>query len=241
MKNQIHTGCSSFNEKHWKDVFYPEDLPASRYFEFYCQHFNTYELNNTFYKFPTAKSLRGFYEKTPDNFLFAVKANRFLTHEKKLSDCTDELIQFYAAAKEGLDDKLSCVLFQMPPSFHFSEERLDLIVDKLDYGFTNVIEFRHASWWRPEIYDVLAKNDITFCGSSYPGLPDEVTATTKTVYYRLHGDQKLFYSGYAKKQLEHLHKSIAEKPAEKAFVFFNNTASEEGILNALEFKAIEDS
>jgi uncharacterized protein YecE (DUF72 family) len=239
MKNQINTGCSSFNEMHWKGIFYPEDLPRSQYFDFYCQHFNTYELNSTFYKFPTVKSLKSWYDKAPENFKFAIKAPRIITHDKKLANCTDELIEFYATAKEGLGHKISCILFQMPPSFHYSEERLALIVDKLDYGFTNVIEFRHASWWRPDVYEVLAKNDITFCGVSYPDLPEDVIATTKTLYYRLHGNQRLFYSGYNDEQLEYLYNSIHEKPTEKAFVFFNNTAAKEGVLNALEFKDID--
>ncbi len=238
MKPEIDIGCSSFNETNWKGVFYPEDLPRSRYFEYYCKHFGTYEMNGTFYKFPTVKSLKTWYDKAPEGFRFSVKAHRLITHYRKFLNCTEELAGFYATVRDGLADKLAFVLFQMPPSYHFSEERLALILGSLDYGFRNVIEFRHESWWKPEVFDAFAAKGVVFCSVSYPNLSEDVIAINNSVYVRLHGRPKLFFSGYSIPELEALHQQIKTTSAKEVFVYFNNTASAFGVLNAMSFKEI---
>jgi uncharacterized protein YecE (DUF72 family) len=237
MKTQaIHTGCSSFNESYWKGVFYPEDLPRKDWFAYYCQHFDTYEMNGTFYKFPTAKALGGWYQKSPDGFLFAVKMYRGVTHYKRFRDCSREIAEFYAICREQLKEKLACVLFQLPASFSYSDENLQLVIDALDYSFDNVIEFRNNDWWRQEVYDALRERNITFCNVSYPKLPDQLIATNAIGYVRLHGVPKLFYSGYSDAFLQNLKVSMGAQHWEKAFVYFNNTASAEGVRNALTFQ-----
>ena len=231
---EIHIGLSAFNNSYWKGIFYPEELAASKRFNFYCTRFNTYEINASFYKFPTVKGLKGWYDKSPANFLFSVKANRVITHFKKFNDCSQEIADFYATCREGLADKLGFVLFQLPPSFSYTPERLELILSSLDYSFRNVIEFRNITWWKPEVFDALAANNITFCSVSYPGLPEDVISTTSTVYVRLHGTPQLFYSGYETEQLVTLFETIQSKEGiNKAYIYFNNTASNEGILNAM--------
>lgn len=237
-KMVIRTGCAGYYNWKWKNVFYPETLPQSQWLEFYCGHFSTLEINATFYKFPTAKSLQTWYNKSPDDFLFSVKAPKLITHLKKFNECEKEIGEFYSACRDGLQDKLACVLFQLPPSFHYSDEKLELVTASLDPAFKNVIEFRDKSWWTKHVYDSLAKSNITFCSVSHPKLPGTIIANSSTGYIRLHGDPVMFYSDYDTGKLDALQQALMKKTKYKeVFVFFNNTASNSGILNALAFEA----
>jgi len=239
MKPTITIGCSGFYNRQWKGVFYPEDMPSKEWFAFYCEHFNTYEINATFYKFPTLRVMQNWYKKAPEGFIYAVKASKQITHIKKFDDCKEEINQFYAVIKEGLVDKLGCVLFQLPPSFSYSEERLHNITTSLNPDFKNVVEFRNESWWRDDVYEALAQHNITFCTVNYPKLPKTVIATTPTVYVRLHGNPKLFYSEYSEVELKELHEDILnQKELSEVYIYFNNTASSAAIINAQQFKKL---
>src|SRR5690606_30967565 len=119
-----HIGCSGFYYKDWKGLFYPEDLPQKYWFDYYCRYFNTLELNVTFYRFPELSFLQNWYNKSPESFSFAVKAPRTITHYKKFNGITDTLHDFYSTVRTGLREKLECILFQLPPSLPYSEERL---------------------------------------------------------------------------------------------------------------------
>ena len=239
MKNQrINTGCSSFYNTYWKTVFYPEGLPRKGWFAYYCQHFNTYELNATFYRFPTLKSLQNWYDKTPDDFIFSVKVPKQVTHLKKFVDCSQEIKDFYEICQEGFREKLGCILFQLPPSYAYSEEKLSLIVNSMNLDLKNVIEFRHESWWNQNVFDVLSKNNITFCNVNYPKLPTAIIQTTALGYIRLHGNPKLFYSEYTRQELEVYKQQIKATSCNTIFIYFNNTASTAGIINALDFKGL---
>ena len=235
MKNQINIGCSSYYNRLWKGIFYPEDLPSKEWFTFYCEHFNTYEFNGSFYKFPTIRIFENWYKKTPDKFLIAVKAPKEITHVRKFVDCENLLTNFYKVAETGLKDKLGAVLFQFPPSFKFSTENLQLIVKTLNLSFINVVEFRHESWWNLEVWDAFSSNNITFCSVSYPNLPEMISVNGPLIYMRLHGKPKLFYSSYTAEELRAIKFKIAKN---EAFVYFNNTASAAGIINAVDFKAL---
>lgn len=234
----LHIGLSAFNNAYWKGIFYPEGLPASKRFEYYCTHFNTYELNASFYKFPTLKGLQSWYGKGPEGFQFSVKMYKGVTHFRRFNDCSREIADFYAVCREGLKEKLANVLIQLPPSFHYSPERLDIIITSLDPAFSNVVEFRHESWWRQDVMETLQQHGIIFCSVSYPGLQDTIIKTTATGYVRLHGVPKLFYSGYSEAYLEDMLMQLEAAAFEKCFVYFNNTAANEGILDALKFKAL---
>ncbi|HEX8577300.1 MAG TPA: DUF72 domain-containing protein [Flavobacterium sp.] len=239
MKNQhIHIGCSSFYNTYWKTIFYPEELPRKEWFHYYCQHFSTYELNATFYRFPTLKSLQNWYNKTPDDFIFSVKAPKQITHLKKFVECSQEIKDFYEICQEGFREKLGCILFQLPPSFNYSEERLSLIVDSMNPGFKNVIEFRNETWWDQNVYNILSENNITFCNVNYPKLPATILQTTALGYIRLHGNPQLFYSEYTHQELEVYKQQIQAMGCDTVFIYFNNTASTAGIINALDFKEL---
>ena len=114
---EYFSGCSGFFYNHWKGLFYPEKLPKNKWLQYYAEHFNTVEINNTFYRYPTEKLLKGWYEKTPENFRFTLKANRAITHTHKFNNTQDLTTRFYERST-NLKEKLLCVLFQLPPFVH---------------------------------------------------------------------------------------------------------------------------
>ena len=239
VKKQIHVGCSAFYNRHWKGIFYPDKLPQTKWFDFYCEQFKTLELNSTFYRFPTEKTFDTWYKKSGSDFQFSVKAPRVITHLKKFNECSDLIKDLYAVCQEGLGEKLANILFQLPPSIHYSEEKLNQVIDSLNPDFSNVVEFRHESWWQQSVYDRLAEHDIVFCSVSHPTMPESIVVNSQTAYIRLHGSPKLFYSNYTDGYLEELCQSIMHNSKIKeAFVYFNNTASTAGVSNAMEMQKL---
>jgi len=214
-------------------MFYPEKLAATKWFEYYCLHFNTLELNVTFYRFPQLKTLQGWYTRSPEGFLFAVKAPRLVTHYKKFDGTTDLLRDFYGTIAEGLREKLGFVLFQLPPQLSYSDTLLQRIIESLDGSFSNTVEFRHESWWKPEVYQRLAEHNISFCGHSHPRLPDSVIINTEQVYYRFHGVPELYRSAYPEGRLEEVAAQVLKnKKVKAAHIYFNNTAGPAALANA---------
>ncbi|RWX00570.1 DUF72 domain-containing protein [Flavobacterium cerinum] len=237
-KEKPYIGCSSYTTLSWKYLFYPEELSKNKWFDYYCKHFNTYELNSTFYRFPTVKTLSNWYNKTPEDFMFSVKVPKLITHIHKFENCKEEIAKFYAICHEGLRDKLGCVLFQLPPSFSYTTAKLELIINSLDPGFKNVVEFRNESWWREDVFKTIRKKNITLCSVSYPGLPSIILQTAKIGYVRMHGNPNLFYSKYDIETINTLKKETANKYFEEVYIYFNNTASTAAIINALELKEL---
>lgn len=229
---KIYIGCSGFHYKEWKNVFYPAGLPQSKWFQFYYEHFNTLELNVTFYKFPTEKSLEKWYSSSPQNFKFSVKVPRVITHYKKFTECEKMLEDFYGSIQQGLHQKLGCVLFQLPPQLVYSEELLQKIISHLNPSYKNVIEFRNAGWWNESVFQNLKKHNIIFSGVSYPKLPDDVVKTNTDLYYRLHGVPLLYKSAYSEIFLEELIKEIKKQKVKEAWIYFNNTWGTAAIKNA---------
>jgi uncharacterized protein YecE (DUF72 family) len=239
-KTKWHIGCSGFHYREWKDEFYPKGVPQSKWFDYYAQHFNTLELNVTFYRFPTLPALKGWYDKAPARFSFSSKVPRSITHFKKFEGTETMLKDFYQLLKEGLQEKLSCVLFQLPPQFSYSEERLEKIISQVDPAFANVIEFRNESWWREDVQATLKKHNISFCGVSFPKIAfDDAMINTPLCYYRFHGVPKLFYSEYEPAFIEKIFQQIkGHKRVKEAFIYFNNTASLAALHNARYFQQL---
>jgi uncharacterized protein YecE (DUF72 family) len=226
-------GCSGFHYKEWKGVFYPEKLAQRLWFDYYTTRFNTLELNVTFYRFPQVSFLENWYNKSPDHFVFAVKAPRLITHYKQFNECRDLLSDFYTTIRIGLKNKLGPVLFQLPPQLKYSDEKLRVILDNLDGSFTNVIEFRQAEWWRKEVKDELSKRGVVFCGISYPGLPNEPVINNESAYYRFHGVPRLYYSPHPASELRKVTEIfLKNKKLKEVFIYFNNTANVSAIQNA---------
>ena len=239
LETQWYIGCSGFYYKEWKEIFYPKGLPQKQWFEYYCQHFNTLEINNTFYRFPQLKNLQGWKQRSPDQFVFSIKVPGSITHYKQFNETESLLKDFYAVSKEGLANKLGPVLFQLPPKLSYSEEKLDKMLAQIDPSFLNVIEFRNESWWRKDVMEKLTENDIVICGVSFPNLPDDAVINTSTSYYRFHGVPKLFYSAYDPKFLDKIYNQIKKKKTLKtSFIYFNNTASAAALENAKYVQAL---
>ncbi|WP_406825933.1 DUF72 domain-containing protein [Pedobacter sp. KACC 23697] len=231
-------GCSGFYYREWKEIFYPRGLAQKEWFKYYCEHFNTIEINSTFYKMPTLKSLHKWYDESADDFLFTIKAPRLITHNQQLRECKQLINDFYEAIQSGLREKLGCVLFQFPPKFDYSKERLNLLIENLNSDFKNVVEFRHISWFNEEIYKKLAKNNITFSGQSYPSaLPDDAIRNTETIYYRFHGKPVLYKSEYDIKVINDFKNQIGDKEKE-VFVYFNNTWGVGALHNAKQLQEL---
>jgi len=234
---QCYIGCSGFHNKDWKKVFYPEDLPQSKWFEYYCSHFNVLELNTTFYRFPRVEFLYKWYKKSPADFKFSVKAPRLITHYKQFNDTENLLQDFYSTIREGLKEKLGVILFQLPARVIYSEEFLQRIIQNLDNTFHNTIEFRHVSWWNEHVFTQLSKRNIIFCGISIKDLPDEIIANTSVIYYRFHGIEHLYYSQYSLQTIKDFAAELSQKTiAKTAYIYFNNTATTAALNNARELE-----
>lgn len=231
-------GCSGYHYAEWRGIFYPEDLPQKSWFDYYTSHFNTLELNVTYYRFPRPDVLRRWKERSPENFSFTVKAPRHITHFRKFKDAQRMLSDFYGLATAGLEEKLGCVLFQFPANFHYTPDRLERITEMLDVSVHNVLEFRHETWWDPDVYNLLRQSGISFCGMSHPSLPDQAIATTDTLYYRFHGVPHLYNSLYNTQKLEQIAQAMSNLGGQRAFVYFNNTAEGHAVINGRQLQDI---
>lgn len=229
----FHIGCSGYHYRDWRGRFYPEKLPVRRWFEFYSQHFATLELNVTFYRFPQLAFMENWYAQAPAGFQFAVKAPRLITHYKQFHDVGPLLTDFYDTCARGLREKLGPVLFQLPPRLAYEPERLSRILAALDGAFVNVLEFRHPSWWRTEVFEALRQRQVVFCGQSHPLLPDAVVATAPTLYYRFHGVPQLYASPYPEEFLQQKATEVLAAPGVgQGYLYFNNDIGAAAIGNA---------
>jgi len=229
----LYVGTSGFAYPDWSPRFYPRGLKGDGLLRHYAERLPAVELNNTFYQFPKIAALQKWFADSPDDFTFSLKVPRIITHYKKFTGTEQLLADFYGTIKEGLGSKLGTVLFQLPPQIPYSAEMLQKLISSLQPGFNNVIEFRHASWWKQKVYDELGAQGIGFCGSSHPKLPDQVIINTNIVYYRFHGVPNLFKSQYEDSFLEKKVKSIQKSMGvNTACLYFNNTWGTAALINA---------
>lgn len=226
-------GCSGFSNKDWKGFFYPDNLPSNDYLAFYAQHFNSVEINSTFYRKPTSKTLNNWYSQTPDHFMFFIKIPQTITHINQMKNVRQEVTDFCKHISASLKEKLGGFLFQFPPSFVCDKETIGNVMNGLNQKYMNVVEFRHKTWWNEAVYEILREQGIIFCGVSIPkDIPDEVIVNHQnTLYYRLHGKPILFKSEYSEEELHTLAEKIKDHH-KNAFVFFNNTWGTAAIKNA---------
>ncbi len=240
MPSEVFIGCSGFHYKEWKNVFYPEGLPQTKWLQFYCQQFNTLEINASFYKFPTVKSMQKWYDVSPGEFKFSVKAPRLITHYKRFADCENQLKDFYAVCAEGLRHKLGCILFQLHPQIKYTDEFLSIITNSVNPSFRNVLEFREASWWNETVFKTLESHNIMFCGISYPKLPDALIVNAPEIYYRFHGVPVLYKSSYDEEFLKEKTTQVERAQPNKAWIYFNNTWGISAIENAESLQKLFD-
>ena len=153
----IRVGTSGFSYVEWRGIFYPEDLPQKKYLSYYAGHFDTTEINNTFYRLPTQKLTEAWRAEVPDSFVFTLKLSQKITHVKRLRNVDEEMALFFRAADE-LKQKLGPILVQLPPNFKKNTEVLAEFLMSYASGRMLAFEFRHDSWFDVEIYDLLKKH-----------------------------------------------------------------------------------
>jgi uncharacterized protein YecE (DUF72 family) len=228
---QYHIATSGWYYRDWHGTFYPKELASHKWFGHYTQHFKTVELNAPFYRWPKLATVKNWKRQAPENFRYSVKVNRIITHNKRFQGTQDLIREFYQIA-DVLGPKMGCFLFQLPPNFEFTSERLELILSQLDSTHKNVLEFRHASWWTPEVFSALKKHKIIFCSVSAPKLPRDLVVTADTIYVRFHGPTRWFYDPHSEEELASWAQKISASGAHEAFVYFNNTADGSAVGNA---------
>lgn len=236
-KESLYIGCSGFYNNDWKGSLYPEDAKNKDFLSLYSQKFNCVEINSTFYRNPTAKTLLKWRDETPEDFKFFIKIPKSISHQKRLKDCKEDISAFCGHIQDHLKEKLSGFLYQFPPSFKNTQENIDLILNNIDLACLNVIEFRHESWWNDQIFKILRDHNIIFSGVSFPGnLPEDVIVNhPEILYYRLHGKPILYKSEYTSEFLKDLAENIINLK-KKTFIFFNNTWGTAAINNSLYLK-----
>lgn len=217
----LHIGCSGWSYRHWQGFFYPETLSHQQWFKYYTTHFNTVELNYSFYRFPTPATAKRWYEQAPEGFRYSLKVNRIITHLKQMQG-TKRLVDDFYALGEILGEKMGCFLFQFPPTFHYTPEHLQQLLAQLDPQFRNVVEFRHNSWWQEEVYRELKKNKISFCSISYPELPETLIDTSDYVYLRFHGRNPKYSENYEEIELVQWINRFSQIKPQSTWIYFNN-------------------
>jgi uncharacterized protein YecE (DUF72 family) len=192
---RVLIGTSGWHYRHWQGSFYPSGIKPTEQLRFYAEHFDTVEVNGTFYRLIAKEVLQRWRESTPEGFVFACKASRFLTHSKRLKD-TDLGLRRFFEPLEALGDKLGPILFQLPGNFRPDLERLASFLDALPGGGRYAFEFRNPAWFERDVFDLLAARGVALCLYDFEGrqAPSEITANF--VYVRLHGPTGRYQGSY---------------------------------------------
>lgn len=231
---QIYIGTSGWKYKHWDNTFYPEDLKKADQLIYYQNKFNTVELNNSFYRQPDASQFMKWKDAVTGHFLYAVKANRFFTHLKKLKVEQDSILSFLENASH-LGEKLGPILFQLPPKWKLNIERLSYFIKLLPKSYQYTFEFRNPTWYHPEVYDLLKEHNCAFCIYELAGHISPITVTANFVYVRLHGPGDKYQGSYTNKELEKwaLYCKEWQDLNKSVYLYFDNDQAGYAAFNAL--------
>ena len=236
LKENIHIGTSGWSYKHWKGIFYPEDVRPADYLSFYAKHFSVSEINNSFYKLPSKSTVEKWVASVPDDFLFCPKMSRYLSHLKKLHDPEEPLERFFKTFAD-FKKRLGPILIQLPANASFKLETVtelyELIHDQYA-GFRFAIEVRHKSWFSDESIALMKKYKITLVFAQSDRYPYHEEITAKDIYIRFHGPHSLYSSPYSDEVLEEYaekFKTWAEK-GHRIWAFFNNDVGGHALHNA---------
>jgi uncharacterized protein YecE (DUF72 family) len=244
-KPELRIGCSGWQYRHWRGDFYPAGLAQARWFAHYALHFDTVEINNSFYRLPEAETFARWREQAPGRFLYAVKASRFLTHMKKLKDPEDPLFRFFDNARH-LGPRLGPILYQLPPRWPLDLARLETFLvalrrvsRELRVGPHHAIEFREPSWYDERVYELLRRHRVALCLHDMQGSATAMMAIGPFVYVRFHGWTK--YAGrYEDERLEEWAAWLAARHAEglPVFAYFNNDVGGHAPRDAVRLRAM---
>ena len=226
-------GTSGWSYRHWRGIFYPPELRPGKWLEFYQQKFDTVEINSSFYRLPTEATFVNWANRSKENFVFAVKASRFITHVKRLKE-PEESVRLFLDRANQLGDKLGPILFQLPPGFSANPARLEAILQLKPEHQRWAFEFRDPSWFIPEVYRILERYGAAFCIYHLAGRDCPLAVTADWVYLRFHGDW--YTTRYSLEELEvwagRLQRWLNE--GRDCFAYFNNDTAGYAIQNAQE-------
>jgi uncharacterized protein YecE (DUF72 family) len=239
-------GCSGWNYKSWRGRFYPRELAAARWLEFYAERFDTVEVNNTFYRLPERSTFEMWRRRAPADFLFAVKASRFLTHMKRLRDPEEPLERLFSRAS-ALGRRLGPVLYQLPGHFTIDLSRLTSFLHALPRRSSSgpilhVMEFRHPSWYVAETFQLLEKARVALCLHDKLGSTIAEPFVGPFAYVRFHGTSGHYAGSYGARQLDTWAHRLAEQVenGRHVFAYFNNDPDAVAVENALSLRAALD-
>jgi uncharacterized protein YecE (DUF72 family) len=230
-------GTSGWNYGHWIGKFYPEDMPKTKWFKHYLEKFDTVELNTSFYHLPKKSTFEKWYNDAPKNFVYSIKASRYITHVKKLIE-PEEPVNKFITNVEGIKEKAGVILFQLPPGLKYNLERLTNIINVLPKKYKYTFEFRNETWWNDEAYELLKKNNIAFCIFELAGQLTPRLATADFIYIRLHGPGGKYSGSYSDETLGDWASEIKNwnKEGKAVYCYFDNDDSAYAVYNALKLK-----
>jgi uncharacterized protein YecE (DUF72 family) len=223
MSPKVYVGTSGWYYDHWLGAFYPEETQSEALLPFYASRFPTVEVNNTFYQLPEATTLEQWRQMTPSGFTFAVKASRYITHMKKLTDPQEPVAKFLSRM-EILGDKLGPILFQLPPNWHANPKRLRTFLQALPGDHRYVCEFRDPSWFGEQVYELLREEGVAFCIHDLADQPSPKQITAEFVYVRFHGPQGAYRGSYSVQALAGWAGAIStwRRQGLDVYCYFNN-------------------
>jgi uncharacterized protein YecE (DUF72 family) len=223
LRGSIHVGCSGWVYRHWRETYYPPGLPQKQWFSHYAAEFDTVEINASFYRLPLLKTFEGWRDKAAEGFRYAVKVNRFITHNKKLLDCAEPVAEFADLAR-NLGKHLGPLLHQLPPGLHRNDDRLQTYLEQLPTDLEHVVEFRHASWFDAEVKALLNRHAVGFVAHDLAGLVSPRWASGRTAYVRFHGTGGKYWGRYSEEQMRDWAMWLTEQAqgGRSAWAYFNN-------------------
>jgi uncharacterized protein YecE (DUF72 family) len=236
-RGKFFTGTSGWSYQHWRGLFYPIDLPQREWFAHYARHFQSVEINYTFYRLPSAKTFVRWREHSPPQFVYALKAPRTITHLRKLQRCEDSLEAFVERARL-LGDKLGPILYQLPPRWGCNVQRLADFVELLPGDLCHVFEFRDQSWHVAPVLELLRSRDLGFCYIDLPGFECPSLVTGRVFYARMHGVGVKYGGSYDEGRLLELAERVCHLRDEgyDTFAYFNNDAEAHAVENAWDLR-----
>jgi uncharacterized protein YecE (DUF72 family) len=222
--SELRIGTSGWHYQSWWGPFFPKALKKKDALRYYASRFSATELNAPFYRTPSEEAVKGWAEQTPDEFLFAWKASKFITHWKRLSEKSGYIIELLDSRVKLLGHKLGPILFQLPPQFEADRERLAAFLKMVPRRWRCVFEFRHRSWYDDAILDVLSAHDAALCISDHHDAPAPWVVTAPHVYLRPHGPGGRYRGSYDEKTLRDWTRRIRawQREGRDVFCFFDN-------------------
>lgn len=201
---QLFVGCSGWSYSAWRGHFYPKELEASKYIEYYGKIFDYVEIDSSFYRIPNTLTVARWAKVTPRGFKFTAKMPQAVTHEKRLGEGAETSLRYFYDAMLPIKDKLGAVLVQLPPSMTKNEGLKKLKKLPLDDRFRHAVEARHKSWFDAEVYDFFKENNLCLAWSQRDELQTPPVITTDFIYLRLIGDRSIPDSAFGTIQKDRL-------------------------------------